>query len=91
MSLAKEAESDEGVFVLLHLLPVVRSQRLDAFEQHVLADPIDDARREGNRKWFSSAYWALNRPFSPQKKRSVVCSLRRTLRIAGGTSASSAM
>ncbi|KMM17317.1 hypothetical protein SYNGFB01_04740 [Synechococcus sp. GFB01] len=50
MSLAKEAESDEGVFVLLHLLPVVRSQRLDAFEQHVLADPIDDGAQGGEQE-----------------------------------------
>ena len=39
----------------------------------------------GNRKWFSSTYWAPKRPFSAQKYRSVVCSLRFTSSNAGGT------
>src|SRR4028118_2376901 len=38
----------------------------------------------GNKKWFSSTYWAPNKPFSAQKYLSVVCSLRLTNSKAGG-------
>jgi len=40
--------------------------------------------RLGNKKWFSSTYCAPNSPFSAQKYRSVVCSLRLTSNSAGG-------
>ena len=54
-SMLRTPDSNEGVFVLFHLLPIVGA-KIEPFKQGVFTDGINDVRSEGNRKWFSSAY-----------------------------------
>jgi hypothetical protein len=87
-----EPQSDEGVLVLLHFLPPSSAAKASMpSKQNVFADAIDDQTQRGEQEVVLLGVLGTEETLLAQKKRSVVCSLRRTLRIAGATRASSAM